>query len=461
MKKLLYLAVAAIAALSSCGNDDIINDNVNDNDNEKANATAFTATIEGEGETRTTIGTGSDDTHKMVNWSDGDQISINGSLYSTTSTSNEAEFTLVDGQTEADADAQSKYKAFYPASLYNGGTPTLPGVQTYAEGKFNMPMYAESSDKQLAFKNICGVLAIKVASGTVKSISVISDVTPLSGVFTVSGDAAVLQAPYSNRVILDCGEGVTANNTVFYVAVPAITSANLQITVSNGTPAEDKVAENKGVTIARNTIYSINFPASPTFKTGQDLYHAWVQFEATVKWATMNLGATAETGAGCFGDYYKWGSTDPLNNGGYPDYIYDIAGSTSDTANQTWGGASTWQWQMPKKEMFENLTNTNKYQWEKVGDFKANSYSGYNVYLKKTAEGATYNTSIDAHVFFPAAGYYNNSTITQKGTCGYYWSSIPQNSYNAYFLNFSSGNWGVNYNSKGRCHPVRAVLVLN
>ena len=172
MKKLLYLAVAAIAALSSCGNDDIINDNdnVNDNDNEKANATAFTATIEGEGETRTTIGTGSDDTHKMVNWSDGDQISINGSLYTTTSTSNEAEFSLVDGQTAAVADAQSKYKAFYPASLYNGGTPTIPGVQKYVEGKFNMPMYAESSDKQLAFKNICGVLAIKVASGSVKSM---------------------------------------------------------------------------------------------------------------------------------------------------------------------------------------------------------------------------------------------------------------------------------------------------
>ena len=50
----------------------------------------------------------------------------------------------------------------------------------------------------------------------------------------------------------------------------------------------------------------------------------------------------------------------------------------------------------------------------------------------------------------PAQGYYNNGSLNNPGTNGYYWSSSPYpgNSANAYNLNFNSGNVNLNNNNR-------------
>ena len=76
MKKLLYMAVAAIAALSSCSDDVNDNLNVNPNVNPNPNAPVFTATIEGEGETRTQLVEGSTTGKKKVEWLSTDKVFV-------------------------------------------------------------------------------------------------------------------------------------------------------------------------------------------------------------------------------------------------------------------------------------------------------------------------------------------------------------------------------------------------
>ncbi|MBQ4285195.1 MAG: hypothetical protein II720_01900, partial [Bacteroidales bacterium] len=101
-----------------------------------------------------------------VNWENGDQITIidgagNVGVYSTTSTTTTGTFDYESG-TEA---TTGDYTTYYPATIYNGGTPTLPDVQEYAEGNIaGAPMYAASSTTSLEFKNLCGIIRLNVST---------------------------------------------------------------------------------------------------------------------------------------------------------------------------------------------------------------------------------------------------------------------------------------------------------
>jgi hypothetical protein len=52
-------------------------------------------------------------------------------------------------------------------------------------------------------------------------------------------------------------------------------------------------------------------------------------------------------------------------------------------------------------------------------------------------------------VFFPAAGYRNNSNglLNNVGTNGNYWSAVPNNANNGRNLNFNSGNVNTQNNN--------------
>lgn len=64
------------------------------------------------------------------------------------------------------------------------------------------------------------------------------------------------------------------------------------------------------------------------------------------------------------------------------------------------------------------------------------------------------------HVFLPAAGYRNDSSLNNAGSNGNYWSSSlnTSNSNNAYELNFNSSNVDWNNNNRYYGQSVRAVL---
>ena len=267
MKKLFFMAVAAIAALSSCTSDN----DLELNKNTGKEALTFTATMEDSEATRATY----DNTNLCAAWEVGDQISINGKIYSAQAAGTTSTFTA-----DGEGATGTTYNAYFPADLYDGTTATLPAnvSETWTDGKFNMPMYAESETTTLAFKNLCGVLKITVTSdqlASVKCITVSSSYCATSGAFTVDANKAAVLTNASNTantVTVTYTAAVTTDATgkVFYVAIPAQTYKNLSIAVSDGTTTKSMTTKkDANILVERNKIYPITFkdnsvPPAPT-----------------------------------------------------------------------------------------------------------------------------------------------------------------------------------------------------
>ncbi|MBR0500177.1 MAG: hypothetical protein IJJ72_04195, partial [Bacteroidales bacterium] len=129
MKRFFVFAVLAAISLCAC------QQALEIEDDKTGEAVVFTATTESSA-TKTALceNGGSYD----VVWSSGDQITIVDAttkvgVYTTTSTATRADFTKESGD---DAET-APFKAWYPASVYNDGTPALPEVQTYVEGNIS------------------------------------------------------------------------------------------------------------------------------------------------------------------------------------------------------------------------------------------------------------------------------------------------------------------------------------
>ena len=206
-----------------------------------------------------------------------------------------------------------------------------------------------------------------------------------------------------------------------------------------------------------------------------------------MKWATMNIGATTVAGdpATCYGDYFAWGETetyldgaprtagsgavlfktDKVGNGYYSvktgynwtnycnnssftewspaPYTSNVLTENYDVAKQKWGG----KWRMPTKDDFDKLyvacggTSGGR-------GWKGSSITTA-VSLTETAQskGVYWCTNVDgvkgalfsdgtSQVFFPAAGYVTDTSLSYGGSNGYYWSSSLLSGSNAYYLGF-------------------------
>lgn len=208
-----------------------------------------------------------------VLWEDSDMVKINDALYQAAPDEEDptkATLTYISGDAPSPGD---ELFAYYPASINESGTPTLPSTQYYEEGKIsNNPMYAYSEDGQtLAFANICGLLEIALkGTVSVKSIKVSAD-KDLSGEFNIVDGSAVLIDAGSgkNGVTLDCGEeGVELNDenyTLFYIAVPPQTYQNLKIEVETTDEGFWEKTATKDATVFRNKIHTLHF--QPTLFT--------------------------------------------------------------------------------------------------------------------------------------------------------------------------------------------------
>ena len=396
MKKLFFMAVAAIAALSSCTSDN----ELELNQNTGKEALTFTATMEDSEATRATY----DNTNQYALWEAGDQISINGVSYSAQEGAG-AKATFKATTTGEEAEGPT-YTAYFPADLYDGTTATLPAIQTYTAGKFNMPMYAESSTTELAFKNLCAVLAIKVTSAeitTLKSIKVASD-KKMNGTFTVTDKAAVINDDKgTNVVVLESSEALTLDETgtTFYIAIPAQEYKYLNIFLSaDGKTYTQAMATKKAAglgAIARSTIFNINYAKNAT--------KLW---EGNVLVADCNVGATSPE---AYGGYYTWGGSqnkviDPADLCTGPEDLSPTSDPITDTATKLWGSA----WRMPTKAEFEALLANCTGEWTNVDGVYGRKYTGKEDYASNS-------------IFLPAAGYYDGYSDPYPNERGNYWVS--------------------------------------
>ncbi|MCQ2056984.1 MAG: hypothetical protein MJY75_02105, partial [Bacteroidaceae bacterium] len=276
MKKYFFMAVAAIAALNSCSRD-----NEFEQIQTGSQGLVFTATMENSEATRATF----DNTGKCAAWEADDQISINGKKYSAQGAGTTTTF-----KADGEGATGETYNAYFPADLYDGTTATLPAIQNYEEGEFNMPMYAKSTTTELEFKNLCAVLAVKVTSAdiaTLKSIKVASD-QKMNGKFTVLDNKAVIADENGTNVVVLASFRqltLTEEGTTFYIAIPAQEYKYLNIFLSaDGKTYTQAMATKKAAglgDITRSKIFNIDYENNATKLWKGDLFIADCNVGAT------------------------------------------------------------------------------------------------------------------------------------------------------------------------------------
>ena len=153
------------------------------------------------------------------------------------------------------------------------------------------------------------------------------------------------------------------------------------------------------------------------------------------KWANMNLGANTPNESGL---YFAWGETEGHEDGSddtfYRSDYEDRPASKIDTdlplehdaAHAMLGG----DWHMPTKEDFQELFDNCKRSWVDV----------------KGKKGCLFTSKINGNsIFFPAAGYCGGTSLYNRGSLGYYWSSSRGSDSYACTLYFYSSNVGPQY----------------
>ena len=216
-------------------------------------------------------------------------------------------------------------------------------------------------------------------------------------------------------------------------------------------------------------------------------------------WATYNVGATKPTE---YGDYFAWGETEPKDVYDWNTYKYAKASFTDnflekwqldsltkynsgkeypstidnltsllpedDAATANWGE----KWRMPTKEEQEELYKncyvvwTDNYNGTDVFGvifYKAKEESDKGQFIAPWNEdpSLSYNESSDIHIFLPATGYRNDSTIKEVDYSGSYWSSslyeVNDNQASYLYCREKTVEFNV-INKRYKGYPVRAVV---
>lgn len=178
---------------------------------------------------------------------------------------------------------------------------------------------------------------------------------------------------------------------------------------------------------------------------------------AGIKWAKGNIVEDGnggykvgdETEYGC---YFSWGNTEAHAEGSGYDFsqaVYDetpAAAITTDLSLSQDAARATLgtPWRMPTAAEFQALYDACTYEWTTL-----NGVDG--ILLTSKANGVT--------LFFPASGYYNGTSLSDRESRGHYWSSTYDSSTNARNLYFNSSNVNPQSNDDRRYgFSVRAVL---
>ena len=169
----------------------------------------------------------------------------------------------------------------------------------------------------------------------------------------------------------------------------------------------------------------------------------WVQlWEGGPKFAEYNVGATSATD---YGGYYAWGgSQDKVND---KDTGKSSLSGNRDTATKLWGSS----WRMLTKEEFEGLLDKCTVEWIDGNNKKYNNTTVKGILCTGKGDYA-FNS-----IFLPAAGYCARGEVYNQGS-GFYWSSTPNGSENAWSLYFFSATPSMYDDYRYGGDSVRAVL---
>lgn len=361
-------------------------------------------------------------------WVSGDKVNVNGTSLTVYPLGTNATSATLSGTAAANASGV-KYYGYYPvtAGWWDAAKNriTLPESRTFnpANPMDCVPMYAESDNGYLEFKNPFALLEISLTGyQAVTSIKLTSTAGNLSGTFIV-GETSFWTVSGTKTVTLTCPTGGVkldpSRQTRFWVAVPPGTFTNLRIDIYTDMGGEINKTM-AGFTAKRGVIHTFAFNAKPK----------GVQFwENGPYFATTWVGATSPTGVGA---KFMYGSSKPIAAAsetteanwrakGYDTVVYT---EKTDPVTVAWGKP----WRMPTLDEMNKLFN------QKI---------------------------VGSSVL--SSGYYDRYTITGTGTgftgnsIVFKWSWID---YNGTSYNTNHYLWGYCVNTYDMSGPTRTCILL-
>ena len=510
MKKYIQsmMAFAAIVSFASCSSED---NNTTIENESTTKVMTFTATQEGNEASTRAILSGTN-----IHWESEDEISIFDGTKNN-------QFTLTDGagstsgKFSGKAGQSTSYTAVYPyqenASLSGNDVTnvTLPATQTATANSFDKEaalMMAKSDNTTLEFKNAVGYVKVKPRFACSKIVLQAANPTEyLAGMCSLSyGDGMPSIAFTSDQSTSITLSGNITANTVYYIAVPAVTlSAGWSISFTDTTGDVYTRTGSNNITFKRNTIINLGefsrtdnklkLTLSQNGKVTADKQVDMGVFTIGDKnyrviFATSNLtkDGLAENEYD-FGDYFAWGATEPWctqysrTGTGYKVQVSPTAWENTknatvyDWATVPFRDSNNWycnqyindgeklamehdaarqilkgDWQIPTKEIWDKLFESSKYEWTKT---KKAEYNGYQVKSKKSETGT---------IFLPVTGEFYKSWPSCDGTYGSYWSGTANSRTSAYslylYLNYYEGNKEISKKDRYFGYSVRPVRLV-
>ena len=494
MKKYIQsmMAFAAIVSFASCSSED----NNTTIENESATKVmTFTATQEGdEQSTRAAI---SSTESKVINWQEGDQISIFDGTKNN-------QFTLKNGAGTKSATFQGvaasaeTYTAVYPyqSEATLSGTSvekvTLKATQNATANSFDKEaalMIAEGGDgNTLNFKNVVGYVKVKPTFNCTRiDLKAFDNSAVLAGTGTVSYNNGEPKLDLSNAETKNDAITLTGDikaGNYYYIAVPPVT-LKAGWTIEFTAKDNGKLYSRKGtndITFTRNKVTDLG-----EFATTGDYWYDPVRADQEVDLGlTITIGTKnykvifaksnlTKDGLAAneydYGDYFAWGAIKPWyteidktsspwtatweKSGGYsstnaPFYNSstdsytkytpgDALEASDDAARQILKG----DWRIPTTEIWAALVNNSTIVWDSTN-------KGY----KFTKNSQT--------LFLPAAGNVWGTSFENVGSSGRYWSGTTASlKNNADYLHFDNVNlYAQDKGSRSQGFPVRPVRLV-
>ena len=223
-----------------------------------------------------------------------------------------------------------------------------------------------------------------------------------------------------------------------------------------------------GEVVSTETTYTFTVTGGRILVANFTDNHAYVDLglPSGLLWATCNVGADNPED---YGDYFAWGETEPKNKYNWSTYQYCMGSNTTmnkycnnssygyngftddlttllpedDAVKANWGN----EWRMPTKEEWQELYNNTTNIWTTQNGVDGRLFTAANV----------------NSLFLPAAGYRNNSSLSENGVAGDYlsrslYTNIPNR---AWEFNFLENKYGISsYGHRQVGLSVRAVRNL-
>lgn len=167
-----------------------------------------------------------------------------------------------------------------------------------------------------------------------------------------------------------------------------------------------------------------------------------------LQWATCNVGAEIPSDLGL---YFSWGNIEGHRMGEGYDFSQEVYNTTpaaeiTDNLSLTQDAAYTnlgTPWRMPTAAEFQELYDNCTCVWSSMNGVRG-------LLCTSNVNGNT--------LFFPAAGFYNGTSLSGRGSRGLYWSSTYESATIASGLRFDSSSVGPQSGNNRRSgFSVRAV----